>query len=72
MQYLKLSEIEPLINGGEIYSTIMDALKKTSPKEIIVICGSFTLMREARQALGFRDDCDPAELNEPSHNYSDI
>lgn len=57
---------------GDVEKTILDVLSnennnstsETKYKDIIVICGSFFLMKEARTTLGYVDEEDPFELNE--------
>ena len=41
---------------------------KTTKDEIIIVCGSFFLMKEVRETLGYKDEIDPFELNEMSTN----
>ncbi|MDP1836645.1 MAG: folylpolyglutamate synthase/dihydrofolate synthase family protein [Chlamydiales bacterium] len=37
-----------------------------SSGQIVLICGTFFMMREARDALGIAQECDPFDLNEPA------
>lgn len=53
---------EEVIKEGDIASTIDYALeqsKKSEKPEVVVILGSFYLMGEARQNLGYKDQFDP-------------
>lgn len=36
--------------------------------EIIIACGSFFIMKEVRESLGYVDEVDPFEMNELSTN----
>ena len=53
------SVFAPIISGGDVKSTIETALKEVEKDEIVVILGSFYLMAEARESLGFKDKIDP-------------
>lgn len=49
----------------DIRSTIKRALKEARVnKQILIICGSFFIMGEARAALGFHEPRDPIDVNE--------
>lgn len=39
-------------------------INSNTDKEIVVICGSFFIMKDVRRFFGFKDECDPYELNE--------
>lgn len=47
-----------------IIKAIEDCISSENKEEIIVICGSFFLMGEARKTFGYADELDPYELNE--------
>jgi dihydrofolate synthase/folylpolyglutamate synthase len=51
----------------------VDEAKKEALKnqEVLVICGTFFIMREARQALGFHEPFDEIDLNERHQNKQD-
>lgn len=52
---------------GSIKETIDLALKdcqNSSKENILVICGTFFIMKDARRILGFNEEDDPVELNE--------
>jgi len=54
-------------NNGDVEKTIKQAVGdciNSGEKEILVICGSFFLMNEARHTLGYEEENDPFELNE--------
>eukprot|EP00472_Partenskyella_glossopodia_P004734 CAMPEP_0197525956 /NCGR_PEP_ID=MMETSP1318-20131121/15370_1 /TAXON_ID=552666 /ORGANISM="Partenskyella glossopodia, Strain RCC365" /LENGTH=480 /DNA_ID=CAMNT_0043079827 /DNA_START=193 /DNA_END=1635 /DNA_ORIENTATION=+ len=61
-----------VINSGEVEATVSDVLKRATErlsqngetKEVIIICGSFFLMAEARAALKIPQLLDPVDLNE--------
>ena len=46
--------------GGDIYK-ILNLCKNN---EIVLICGTFFIMKDIRKKLGYNDDIDPFELNE--------
>jgi len=53
---------EDVKNEGNVASTIDYALeqsKRSEKPEVVVILGSFYLMGEARQHLGYKDELDP-------------
>jgi dihydrofolate synthase/folylpolyglutamate synthase len=54
--------------GGKVSENIIKAIvdsdRSANKDEIILICGSFFFMKEARYTLGYSDECDPYELNE--------
>jgi dihydrofolate synthase/folylpolyglutamate synthase len=55
------------LNGNvkeNICKAIDDCSQSGNKDEIIIICGSFFLMKDARDTLGFEDESDPFELNE--------
>lgn len=55
-------------NKGNVSRVILQALEDSNTsenkEEILLICGSFYLMNEARDTLGYLDEKDPVELNE--------
>ena len=56
---------EPTVKNGDIESTIKLVLEtKSNPDEILVIVGSFFIMREAKNSFGIEVLSDPFELNE--------
>jgi dihydrofolate synthase / folylpolyglutamate synthase len=68
--YVDLQQEEELRSSkytGLINETIHRALKdcQNSDKEnVLVICGTFFIMKDARRILGFKEEDDPVELNE--------
>lgn len=58
--------MEDVISNGDVYSTIVEAIKMSGKSEILLIFGSFTIMNEARRTLGYRDLSDPMDINDPS------
>jgi dihydrofolate synthase/folylpolyglutamate synthase len=54
--------VQPTISG-----VIDCALKENSPG-LLLICGSFFIMSEARKALGIKEPCDSLNLNESGQN----
>lgn len=64
-------ELENLLIGFSNYAVnpdvsacVKDALAAAAPDELIVICGTFFIMAEARKALGVIDPTDPALISE--------
>lgn len=54
-----------LLIDPTISSTIERALAEAQKEDqVLVICGSFFIMSEARQALGFQEECDAIDMNE--------
>jgi len=56
------SLFENVIDSGDIKKTLSFALEQSlasKENEVIVIVGSFYLMAEVRQSLGFKDEADP-------------
>jgi dihydrofolate synthase/folylpolyglutamate synthase len=52
-------------SNGNINRTILDAIDECNETdEIILICGSFFIMKDVRKSLGYKDEEDPVELNE--------
>ena len=49
---------------GDVTKSILKALNDCYNNEIVIICGTFFMMREARWTLGYKDEIDPYELNE--------
>jgi dihydrofolate synthase/folylpolyglutamate synthase len=47
-----------------ILKAIDDSNNSVNRDEIILVCGSFFFMKDARYTLGYIDECDPYELNE--------
>jgi len=41
---------------------------KFTKNDIIIACGSFFIMKEVRESLGYIDEIDPFEMNELSTN----
>jgi len=50
---------EEVVNGGDIASTIDNALEKAKEDEVVVVLGSFYIMAEVRQHFKYNDDIDP-------------
>jgi len=68
--YLRQSGIDDVCLG--IHCSIQEAIHQAKEEalkrgDILVVCGSFFIMGEARQALGFQEPCDPMDLNEKEH-----
>lgn len=54
-----------LIRNGSIKESIQHALKSAKlQNQILIVCGTFFIMSEARQALGIREPKDGFDLNE--------
>jgi dihydrofolate synthase/folylpolyglutamate synthase len=55
-------------NKGDVKKVILQAFEDSNQsdnrEEILLICGSFYLMNEARDTLGYIEEKDPLELNE--------
>jgi len=52
---------------SQIASAVAHALQEmASPNELLVICGTFFIMSDARAALGIQEPRDPTDLNESS------
>ena len=48
-----------LIDEGNIKDSIITSLNEATENEVIIICGSFYIMTEAKEALNFKIDKDP-------------
>ena len=55
--------IEEIIDKGNVSLSLKKALEDATENEIIIICGSFFIMEEARQFLGYQEPCDPKGIN---------
>ena len=50
--------------GGDVERTVAHALRLCEADELLLICGSFFIFREARAGLGLHFPTDPVDLNE--------
>ncbi|KAL4510307.1 hypothetical protein ABPG72_008197 [Tetrahymena utriculariae] len=53
----------PISKEGDIKSTLDYALKNSDKSEILLICGSFFIQKEAREYFGIQDIKDPIQLS---------
>ena len=59
----KEGTIDEIIDSGNVSLTLKKALEDAQEEEVVVICGSFFIMEEVRQFLGFQEPCDPKGVN---------
>ena len=67
--YIKMKEqgfpLETLCMDGNISHTIHKALKAAKEqKQVLLVCGTFFIMSEARATLGIHEPCDAFDINE--------
>ncbi len=49
-----------VLAGGSVEETVRQVMARASEDDVVLICGSFYIMSEARRALGYHDCTDPA------------
>ena len=49
-------------HDGNVQRTILEVINESDNNDIILICGSFYIMADARKALGFSDCSDPISI----------
>ena len=53
-----------VIADGDIQSTVREIMVSMAENDILLLCGSFYILKDARIALGFKDEIDSFDLHE--------
>lgn len=54
---------QPIIDNGNITSTLTQVLNEATNEEVILVCGSFYIMDEVREFFGYEEPKDPKTVN---------